>query len=171
MQEAFHYYGECVTGCSPDPANDPPKGVCGVKNGVPTKYVNYSCAKGAGATCIYDGECAFGKNECKKNEKEYAPVCATYFDSADGEVVTKTFPNKCHAGCQLPEAMVNGQCEFCETQCPPEAVEAKEFCDPATCITYPNLCVPKKCLEIPEGTLQKDACPADCGVDDDADGN
>jgi hypothetical protein len=157
-QDTPAYAGPCVDGCVAG-ANDPAEGTCGFYQGQFTKFLNKQCATLAGATCVYDGACVPGTNECAKTNQEYAPVCAT----VPGDDTPKTFSNLCNAGCAAAEVQTAGQCADCTVLCPADAVDNIEHCGP-DCVIYPDSCVATKCAGYDIGQLSKNGCPASCTV-------
>ncbi|MBT9555080.1 MAG: hypothetical protein IV100_03575 [Myxococcales bacterium] len=151
------YNGPCVLGCTTDPANDPPEGACGFYQGDFTKFPNVDCAQKAGATCVYEGACEFGKNECGKENQNFEPQCGT----ALGQAVQSTFGNACHAGCAGAQNVTSGICTDCATLCPPGDLDDQVVCGP-DCVLYPNSCYATKCAGFDQEQLSKNACPASC---------
>lgn len=156
------YPGKCFEGCVPDPETDPPDGVCGNSEGAFIEFINEGCAAAANATCIYEGKCSFGTNNCADINPEYDPVCATVNDPNTGMPAERTFPNACHAGCAGAAAQAAGVCASCEAIC--GAAEGPSFCAPTQCVLYPNSCVPTKCIDpaFVLMDLNKNDCPAEC---------
>ncbi len=154
------YVGPCVEGCSPAPDDE---AACGFYNGAFTTFANAACAQAAGATCVYDGDCAPGTfNPCPLSDPYYAPVCAAV---PGGQL--DSYPNACFAGCAGASVEYAGLCDECTTSatlCPPEATtDAQPTCVVEECVLYPNECYPKKCTGNAESTLQKFTCPQNCG--------
>ena len=150
------YNGPCVPGCTVSP-NDSPEGACGFYQGAFTKFPNLNCAQLANATCVYEGVCEFGKNECGKENQSFEPLCGT----ALGQAVPSTFGNACHAGCAGAENVTSGICTDCATLCPPGDLDDQVVCGP-DCVLYPNSCYATKCAGFEQGELSKNACPASC---------
>lgn len=158
-QETPAYSGPCIDGCEPT-LDDPEDGVCGNLDGEFTKFPNDSCAGLAGATCVYEGNCAFGTNSCVETNTEYTPVCAKYPDPETGVTTQATFQNACHAGCAAAFEVVDGLCPVCSTIC--DTADPTPHCATSDCVLYPNKCVPNKCLSIDDAFLTKNSCPASC---------
>ena len=153
--ELAAYNGPCVDGCTVDPDTD--KAACGFYQGAFTKFPNATCAKLSGATCVYEGACSPGTNECSKTNQEYEPVCA----KVDGEVESKTYSNPCNAGCAGAIVASQTVCSDCAALCPPADVDNIPHCGP-DCVLYPNSCVATKCAGYDLEQLSKNACPVSC---------